>query len=223
MCFSIQIDKNIKNLAHLFNAEVASHEFIKLQQNLESYLKMGMKPPSDDGKVYPNYFAPVIKSHLGKRIIHPMRYRIRPNGSHEEIPAKFNVFNARLDSLETRKTWKNLLGKNHALVPLKKFYEWVPDENKKTKLISFFQKNEELIWVPCLYDYWENQEKTLSYYSFAIITSEPNPEVLEMGHDRSPIFLKEENLDLWLNEKNKIKALEYLKDCKKSFYQYEWV
>lgn len=60
----------------------------------------------------------------------PMRYRIRPSGSSEEIPTKYNVFNARLDSLETRQTWSSLFMRNHGLFPFKRFFEWVEDKHQ---------------------------------------------------------------------------------------------
>ena len=65
-----------------------------------------------------------------------MRYRLRPNGSREEVPNKYNVFNARLDSLQSMKTWKNIFTENHGALCMKGFYEWVEDENKKKKLFA---------------------------------------------------------------------------------------
>ncbi len=222
MCFSIQVDKNIKSLAQRFKAGVAVGEFKQLQNLIQSQPNSILKTPSDDGRVFPNYFAPVIKSDGGNRVIYPMRYRIRPKGSTEEVPTKFNVFNARLDSLDTRKTWKLLFGRNHGVVPLKRFFEWVPGEDKKPKLISFFPEQVDSMWSPCLFDHWQSSDGSMSYFSFAIITTEPPPEILEKGHDRCPIFLKDKNIDSWLNEKNKSDAYELLRDGTNTQYAFEW-
>jgi putative SOS response-associated peptidase YedK len=202
MCFSLQIDKNLKHLAQIYKAEIIASEFVKLKNLLASHPHLPFKIPGDDGRVYPHYFAPVIVSDQQKRIILPMRYRLRPQGSVEEIPAKYNVFNARLDALHTRKTWKSLIGKNHGIVPVKKFFEWVPDEKGKSRLIAFYPKNYDSMAIPCLFDHFTAAKNEYDFYSFAVITTDPPADILAMGHDRCPIFLDEENSESWMKNKN---------------------
>ena len=240
MCFSVKIDKNIKGLAKKFESSVALDEFKYLQslQYIEKevskdYLKEQLKlkraprsqvfkTPTGDERVFPGFFAPVITWKNHQRVIYPMRYRVRKNGE-EEIPSKYNVFNARLDSLETRKTWNNLFLRQHGLFPFRQFYEYVQDEGV-TQLISFFPKDKEL-WAPCLWDYWESQDKKIHFYSFAIITEKAPPEIEKMGHDRCPIFLKEEYIDNWLNTDllSKEKAYKVLSQIKRPHYEYNWI
>ena len=225
MCFSIGTEKDLKKLSQLMNAKVAGQEFFKLQSLVKDHPELGLKIPLDDGVVYPNYFAPVIKCDHGERVIYPMRYRVRPNGSEQEFASHINVFNARSDSLKTRTTWQKLFGKKHGVVPLKRFYEWVEVETpqgKKKKKISFSPQDIDLMWSPCLYDYWVSPDRQASFLSFAIITTEPNPEVLAMGHDRSPIYIKNEYIDSWLKEKDTSKAMDYLTDIQKIYYNYQY-
>lgn len=194
-----------KNLENLF----------KLQESSQSYkldALLGLKPatrkrkapfqlPADDGKVFPNYFTNVIVEEKDQRIITPMRYRVRPHGSKEEVPMKFNVYNARLDSLEHAKTWQPLFMHNHGIVPFVKFYEWVPGPDGKPKLITFSPEGREIMWAPCLWDEWISKDGSVHFKSFAIITDDPPPEVREMGHDRCPIFLKDDYISEWVNPK----------------------
>ena len=171
-----------------------------------------LKMPSDDGRIFSNYFANVIVEESGQRLIKPMRYRVRPHGSREEIPTKFNVFNARIDALETRKTWTPLFMKKHGIIAFTHFYEWVSDPenpNGKPKLISFYPDNHELMWAPVLYDEWISKDGSMQFKSFAIITDGPSPEIERMGHDRCPIFLDKEKIDSWLNPKNVNKKTMY--------------
>ncbi|MBT3583261.1 MAG: hypothetical protein HN509_00025, partial [Halobacteriovoraceae bacterium] len=132
----------------------------------------------------------------------PMRYRLRPAGSLEEVPAKFNLYNARKDSLQERKSWKQLLGKSHGIFPFKSFFEWVKDAEGKSQLINFFPKEREVMWAPCLYDSWSGPKLVGNgkehFSSFALITDGPAPEVAEQGHDRCPLFLKESQITQWL-------------------------
>jgi len=198
MCFSLQVDLDLKKLAKAFEADIAKTEFEKFYHLRTLYPKK-FKRPSENNQIYPNYFCPIIcKPDHDHNMILPMRYRIRPHDSNKEIPSKFNVFNARLDSLGSRSTWKNLFGKKHCLIPLYKFFEWVNHAGKKT-LISFFPENNELLLAPGLYDVWYDKEHDFHMHSFAIITTDPPPEVLAMKHDRCPVILKEECYNDWLN------------------------
>lgn len=227
MCFSVKIDKDIKRLASNFQAfpDVKSFHELKSLQNYEKNLSpqelknsLGLKrvsksscfkTPEDDGVVYPNYFAPVITFDQGRRVVRPMRYRVRPAHSKEEIPSKYNVFNARIDALESRKTWKGLFMKNHGLFPFYSFYEWVEDQSGKKRLINFKPNNAKMMWAPCLYDTWTSSDGIIQFSSFAIITDEPPKEVEEMGHDRCPIFLRSDKIDSWLDPNKMDKAYAY--------------
>jgi putative SOS response-associated peptidase YedK len=245
MCFSIQVDKNINKLSDHFKAQIRPGKMLeldrlfRLQAEMESKefddllgLKHSPKKrqapfklPQDDGRVFSNYFTNIIVSENKERIITPMRYRVRPEGSREEIPSKFNVFNARIDSLEIRPTWKSLFMRTHGIVPLTKFYEWVEGPDKKTKLISFFPAQFEMMWAPVLYDEWISKDGRIHFKSFAIITDGPNKEIEEMGHDRCPIFLDHARIDDWLNPtgKSKKEIYDILNQREKVFYKHEWV
>lgn len=164
-----------------------------------------MKQIGEDGRVFSNYFANVITDNADQRIISPMRYRVRPRDSLEEIPTKYNVFNARIDSLENRKTWSTLFMKKHGIIPFTHFFEWVEGKNKKPTLISFFPEKKEMMWAPVLYDTWQSQDNKITMNSFAIITDGPPEEIKKMGHDRCPIFLAGHQIDSWLNPQSKTK------------------
>jgi len=237
MCYSVEVEKELLKIRMRFNCELSVEEELKFKdlQNLGSdpawvkeFLKLKkvsksnpFKTSDPDGRIYPNYFGYVIKGK--QRSLVPMRYRIRPFGSREEIPAKYNVFNARVDSLILRDTWRPLFGRQHGIFPFKKFYEWVEVEGKK-KLISFHSDLHETLWAPCLYDYWENPQMGLGLYSFALITDDPPVEIMRMGHDRCPIFLREDMIDEWLSPvgKSQKDLFEILKNRENVYYQFAW-
>ena len=88
--------------------------------------------------------------------------------------------------------------RQHGLLVFEKFYEWVSDEaTGKKKIVSFYPEDREMMWAPCLWDRWTDGEQSLE--SFAIITTDPPPEISEAGHDRCPLFLREDLIDTWLN------------------------
>lgn len=199
-------------------------EWIKKALNLARKPSTNIfKLPDADGRIFPNSFTHVMMLENGKRVLRPMRYRLRPKNSDSEIPTKFNVFNARLDSLENRQTWKPLFMRNHGLLPFVRFFEWVEDEGKK-RLISFRPDRHEVMWAPCLWDYWENEKEGVGFYSFAIITDDPPKEVSAMGHDRCPIFLREDLINEWLSPEGKTKSEIYrlLKNKQDVYYLFDW-
>lgn len=238
MCFSVEVEKELKKTAQRFNAQVSMADldhFFALRKRADDYewakqtFKLSRKPssnifktPDDDGRIFPGTFAQVMVLEDGKRLLKPMRYRLRPNGS-EEIPTKFNVFNARLDSLENRQTWKPIFMKQHGLLPFVRFFEWVEDEGKK-RLISFRPDRHHVMWAPCLWDYWENEKEGVGFYSFAIITDVPPKEIADTGHDRCPIFLRENLINHWLTPEGKTKSDIYriLKNKQDVFYLNDW-
>lgn len=170
-----------------------------------------------DERIFPGHFAPVIAARGEKRLLLPMRYRVRrPDGG--EVPPQYNVFNARRDSLRKAATWKPLFGHRHAIFPFVKFFEWV-ERNGGKREISFSPENRSVMWAASLYS---NTRKggALPYRSFAMVTDEPPPEVAAAGHDRCPVFLEAGHIDAWLHpEEKSVEFLLSLLDHKeKAFY-----
>lgn len=151
-------------------------------------------------RIFPNYYAPVIVSDVKDKSIRLMRYHICPKNGTELNTFKYNLFNARKDRLIESKMWKPIFGKQHAIFPFLRFYENVEGEDGKSKTIYFTPKDQEIMWSAAIFEEAKLKEGLLR--SFAAITDEPPPEVSAAGHDRCPIFLAEENFDLWLDPKN---------------------
>jgi len=225
MCFSVKIERDLRKLSAYFNALPVAKAFQDLQEGAKQFPKV-FKIPGEDNIIYPNTFAPVLVYEKGQKLIRPMRYRLRPSGSREEVPSKYNLFNARVDSLFKKKTWKPLVGVKHCLFPFKEFYEWVPGgENGKKRLVTFSPRDRELMWAPGLFDFWSSSDGSVSFESFALITVDPPSEILEQGHDRSPLFLGEDFVDEWLKlpeETGKRGVLEVLAQRQMVTYEYSY-
>ena len=213
MCFSLHVEKRLNKLSENFEALSSKSDFAYFSQ-LKEKAPEDYPSPDEEGRIYPYYWSPVIVREKGHRIIKPMRYRLRPHASAEEVPNKFNIFNARLDSLELRKTWKPLLGTKHCLIPIRGFYEWVATDMGK-KQIEFFPPEHDLLAVAGLYDIWQGKDQfgeEITLHSFAVITKDPPREVEEMGHDRCPIVLNRGAWDQWLEIKADEDPVSFLED-----------
>ncbi len=224
MCFSLHVEKRLNKLSETFAALNSKKDFAYYSA-LKEKAPEDYQSPDEEDRIYPYYWSPVIVREKGHRIIKPMRYRLRPEGSLEEVPNKFNIFNARLDSLEARKTWRPLLGSRHCIIPIRGFYEWVATQEGK-KQIEFFPPEHELMAVAGLYDIWQGKDNfgdQIELHSFAVITGGPPEEVEQMGHDRCPIVLKEGCWDQWLDTKDPVSFLEDERNHHEVVFQNQYV
>jgi len=221
MCFSVEIIRDLNFLAKEFDAKIDKSSFLDLKKLSDKNPKE-FKLPNEENRIFPNVFAPVLVRPINERVILPMRYRIRPVGSKEEIPSKYNLYNARMDSLLTRSTWSKILQNNRGIVPFRRFFEWVKTDGPKKKLGVFSPIGMDYMWAACLTNEWVSPDEKFSLKTFAIITDEPPDEVLRAGHDRCPLFLKRDLIEDWISPKTKNngKILEMLKEKEKVKYSF---
>lgn len=199
MSFCIKVIQDLKILEDTFHAEAVQVAF-KAYENLSKADPKHFKPLSQ--RTYVKYWAPVICMNENKRVIVPMRYRFRPYWAEEDLPSKYSLNTARLDTLTSSKIWKTAYGKYHGILAFESFLEWVRDpKDKKRKLVSFKPTDHPFMWAPVIYA--QAPDKTLS---FALITDEPTPEILQAGYDRCAVFLKKEAIKDWLEPQGKTES-----------------
>ena len=176
----------------------------------------------EDSRIYAMEFAPVIVWEKGERVIKPMRYLCRPAGFPDTFDRDYpGCYNARRDSL--KKFWKNQYLKNHAILIITSFFENVKRGEKNT-VIQFKPKGFDRMVIPCIWDRWSKKGQP-DLFSFALITDEPPAEVLEAGHDRCLIFIKDSAIDRWLRpdtaSEKEIDAI--LDDRERPYYEHSQV
>lgn len=190
-------------------------------EGLTGHLKGSIKPT--DALVHQYTYAPLIVREEGRHVIRLYRYQVRPRWAAQEPDRKINMFNARLDALEQRKTWDPLFMHRHAAIVLKGFYEWVPSpDSGKPTVINFFPGERKPMWVPALHEHWQGDSAPID--SFAILTCDPPPEVEKMGHDRCPIHPDWSFMENWLQPKNCTREFIYseLKKASGVTFEYSW-
>jgi putative SOS response-associated peptidase YedK len=162
----------------------------------------------EDSRIFPGWYAPVLVSEGGRRVLKPMRYQCRPAGKPAFYDTKFpGTYNARRDSLE--KFWSGQFGVSHGIVVLNAFFENVsrhtmehrelaPGETEQNVVLEFRPRPTQDMLVACLWSHW-HEANAPDLLSFAAITDEPPAEVAAAGHDRCIIPIKPEHLDAWLD------------------------
>lgn len=209
------------------NRETANRVLEKLRRDLELLTK---KPTSIflDANIYQYSWAPLVITNPETPDIQPIirfhRYQVRPRGSLVEPPSHINMFNARLDSLATRKTWNPLFMRRHGALSLRGFYEWVPDPNTgQSRVIRFTEEKGQNFWVPALHESWvDPEQKRPGINSFAILTTDPPREIVAAGHDRCPIVIGDKDLKTWLAAKDQDHILGLLQKPHALHFKGEW-
>ncbi len=98
------------------------------------------------------------------------------------------------------------------------------EQVKINRLITFHPGTREIMWAIGFWDEWISPCRQFSFMSFALITDDPPHEVLIMGHDRCPIFIKRENIIKFLNPDkfNRNEMYEIMKQKEPVIYNYSW-
>lgn len=203
--------------------------------------KLGLTTEQDEvvgwWRFYPGWFAPILLRDpaTGERVVVPARFRCRlPGWTREDEKKKEGSYCARKDTLRT--AWRQLFGRNHALIVASRFYESVdlhdlqrrelaPGERAIPQEISFTPAPEQEMLLACLWRYVEETPEEPGFYSFALITRDPPPEVASAGHDRCVIPILAENVDAWLhpNPGNLGDQYAILEQPIDAYYQHEIV
>jgi len=195
----------------------------KRHQESLSFRSLGDLSESDS-RIFPMHYVSILAlDENGERVIMPIRYLMRPHGQPASFDQKYSgCYNARFDSLSRVAWWKNVLGRHHGIMFVRRFFENVPTDRylqkfklsaeaakKKNQVICFEPDGLETMFVPVLWDVWHEARKP-SLFSGALITDDPLPEIAATGHDRTPIFLRESAIEAWLSAKgtpNEIKEI----------------
>jgi putative SOS response-associated peptidase YedK len=177
MCVQFMIQRSLKEIGVLFGARV-TEEF-------------EFRP-----HVFPRYFAPVIGMNSGERVIKPYAFGLIPHFEKNEKP-KMVFHNARVETLQEKPSFKGPFQTSRCLIPLESFLEYIWETESKKWVARFHPKEGGILAAAGLFQVWVSPSGE-RVPTFTMITREASPFILEIGHDRSPFFLKPEFYDSWM-------------------------
>lgn len=165
--------------------------------------------------IYPHMPAPVVvNAHDGAREVRLMNYSLVPNWSQVRKP-KFATYNARIEEVLNKPSWREPFKSRHCLVPVQYFIESVYTGPYAGHNISIAAKDHHLLSAAGIWDTWVDRASGEVLESVAILTSEPPADVLEAGHDRCPIFVPADGWTKWLEAKmTPQEAVDFLKNSR---------
>lgn len=167
--------------------------------------------------VYPHALAPVIVQADEKAELKLMSYSLVPHWSKVRKP-KFATYNARIEDIEAKPSWRKPFKEKHCLVPMRFFLESCHMGDFAGHMIKISASGP--MAAAGIFDEWLSPETGEIVESFAIITTEPPADILKAGHDRSPVFLPESAQAIWLQKLKNPKEF-LLKNLIHQPYQFE--
>jgi putative SOS response-associated peptidase YedK len=165
-------------------------------------------PPGVE-RITPYTNAPVI-THDG---IHMMNFSLIPSWASER-KQKFASYNARIETVIEKPTWRKPFESQRCIVPISKFIEPIYEHEYAGNMVAFERRDHGPLFAAGIYDHWIDKKTGEEVPSFALLTSPALEFVQRIGHDRSPIFLPKEAFTEWLKpeKENPQKLISFLKE-----------
>jgi putative SOS response-associated peptidase YedK len=163
-------------------------------QKLEKELLLNRKSEQIElnYNVAPTQTVAAVLSQDAGRYVGFFRWGLIPSWS-RELP-KFNLINARAETITEKPSFRKGLQRRRCLVPANGFYEW----RKGDKQPFFIHAAEDdLVYLAGIYDSWHGPDG--SYIpSLAIITTDANSKIQKLHH-RMPVLLFGSDRLAWLD------------------------
>ncbi len=153
-------------------------------------------------EITPNYNAapgqnlPVVVRIEGGNNLDIMRWGLVPHWSKDD-KIGYKMINARSETLLEKASFKHPFKSKRCLVPISGFYEWKRlDEKHKIPYFIHF-KDQPIISLAGIYDYWTEPVTNQTLTTFSIITTEANKEMRSL-HDRMPVIIEPKDEEKYL-------------------------
>lgn len=144
--------------------------------------------------IAPTQMIPVVTNQGNTPICQSMRWGLVPFWSKMAKP-KFASFNARVETVKQKPTFRNAYAKAHTcLIPASGYYEWTGERGHKIKHFIRHQDDSPLVMAG-LWEHWQQGDN--AFNSCTIITRAAISSLSEL-HPRMPLILDKENARHWL-------------------------
>ena len=153
---------------------------------------------TDNYNARPQQKLPVIKSYTNGKTLESLQWGLTPSWIKErEIKP---LINARLETLNEKVSFKNLIKNNKCLVVADGYYEW--KREKKGKQPYYFTRfDDKAMYFAGIY----------KYHQFIIITMQADSNAIDIHH-RQPVIINEKDLNNYFNLKKE--GTSFLKSYK---------
>ncbi|MDB4953376.1 MAG: hypothetical protein JWO36_945 [Myxococcales bacterium] len=157
--------------------------------------------------VAPTQAAPVVIMREGQRLIEMMRWGLVPFWASKPGSKPPLMINARVESIESNRIFRDALERKRCLVPADGFFEWLAQGKQKQPIWMHPQPHRFIAFAGL----WARAKTATggdsalgggsalgTTHSFTIVTGPPN-ELARAFHDRMPIVLDRSAWSAWLD------------------------
>lgn len=152
--------------------------------------------------IAPTDTVPVIIDFRNERRVHSMRWWLTPSWA-PEVSTKFNMFNAKSETLETSRAFHTPFLRQRGILPASSFIEW--QQSGGVKIPWCVRPVQNAFAFAVLWDRWERHGNYLE--SCTVITTRA-PEQFEHYHNRFPVILTPSECFEWLSPRTGIATLK---------------
>ena len=147
--------------------------------------------------IAPTQNSLVLVQERGDNIVRSMRWGLIPAWSKNELYGS-KMINARIETVATKPSFKNLIPKNRCIVLSDGYYEWKQSGGKKE---PFFiqRKSGGLIFFAGLWTTWSIPSKKI--FTYTILTTKAQKDI-SVIHDRMPVLIDKSKAEMWINLNN---------------------
>jgi putative SOS response-associated peptidase YedK len=165
----------------------------------EGYFQLVEPPPADAQarfNIAPTQMDLIIRAHDDGRRLEGSRWGLIPVWAKERGIGS-RMFNARAETLLAKTAFKGLVGSRRCVIPASGFYEWQRTLTRKVPLYIYRADGAPLA-LAGLYTFWRDPANDEWVTSHTIVTCGPN-DFMEPIHNRMPVVLGGDTLELWLD------------------------
>ncbi len=196
MCFYMSQKDSIPKVEKRFKAKV---------DRQETFLQSDFINGFDFAQV------PIIRDSTPQSITTQYHWGLVPSWS-KDLDFRKNTLNARIETLAEKPSFSKITSQRCLVLATSYFeWHWNDDKGKTKEKYQIFAAQDQLFALAGIYDAWINPQTGNYYHSFAIVTTQANPQ-MEYIHNhkkRMPIMLKKEDETAWLDSKNDYKAFAF--------------
>jgi putative SOS response-associated peptidase YedK len=160
-------------------------------------------PGEDRFNVAPTEPVPVLRAGRIGLESAPMRWWLTPYWSNGPS-TQYSMFNAKAETLQTSRAFKEPFARRRCLVPVCGYYEWAKQGDRKLPYYIRPTADDGLL-LAGIWDRWRNGDETIE--SFAVVTTAVH-ERLAFVHSRQPAMLSRSEGQRWIDRDEKPAVLQ---------------
>ncbi|BFM15584.1 SOS response-associated peptidase [Maricurvus nonylphenolicus] len=151
--------------------------------------------------VAPTESVPVVLQNQGNKELHLARWWLTPSWS-SGPDTKFSMFNARAEGLESSRAYKGPFHHQRCILPVSSYIEWQKTASGKQPIEIY--REDEAIAFAGLWDVWNDE-----LLSCSVVTTAASESMAPI-HNRMPVMLDQQGIDLWLDGQSSVEQLQTL-------------